>query len=181
MTRVDRAKTAVAKIVAQLGKGVLAQSSVGDGLPDVLHSLGRTPQCCLEIGTLRGLSAVVLAHFSQSVITVDLDWNVDLAKVLALVDREIRNRIAAVQVGDNSDKALFVNRLNFDFAFIDAGHTEGQVAIDFGLTRRCGEMLFHDYPASGSDCDGVGIVLNGAIAADGNVERRPPFAWWRAK
>lgn len=181
MSTADKAKAAVARIVKECGERVLAQSAVGDGLADVMHSFGRTAECCLEIGTLRGLSSVVLAYFSRSVVTIDVERHPDLEKVLSLLDRDIRDRIATIQVQDNDDKALLISRLNFDFAFIDGGHTEGQVAIDFGLTRRCGELLFHDYPASGSGCNGVDLILKGPMAADGQIELRPPFAWWRAE
>jgi hypothetical protein len=181
MTTMDRAKECLARITKELGEDIAAQSCINDGFVDVLHGLGFTPRCSLEIGTLRGLSAVALAWFSHSVVSIDVQRNADLDRVLGLAPRMIRERIATVVVPDNDVKAVLVANMNFQFAFIDGGHTVGQVSLDFGLARRCGTVLFHDYPASGSGCDGVGQVIDGLAEGDGQCELRAPFMWWRAK
>jgi len=176
----ERAQRRIDGIVANLGGGIAAQSAVGDGLCKILHGLVHIkPACCVEVGTLRGLSAVALAHFCGTVITIDVARHPDLGRVMELVPPMIRDRIATVVVPDNDAKAALIQQLTFQFANIDGGHSELQVAIDFGLVRRCGSVLFHDYPASGSGCDGVKIAMD--KVGQGSIEARPPFAWWRAE
>ena len=180
----EKANRIIQSIKGAVGEKVVAQSSVGDGLAERLEEglKGRRWNTVLEIGTLRGLSACVLACFAENVITIDCEPHDDRAKVFGAVGRDIRNRISSIVIPDNDAKVILVRHLTFDGAFIDAGHTEGQVALDFSLARSCGEMLFHDYPKSGSGCNGVGIVLDAATAAhDGVVTVCEPFAWWRAK
>lgn len=178
MTPAERANTLVKQLVEKEGEGIVAQSAVGGGLAQRLEATGRRWQTILEIGTLRGLGAIVLAHFAENVISVDVQEDPQRRDVMKWVPRDIRNRIATVVVPDNEAKVILVRHLDFKMAFLDAGHTEGQVAIDFAITNRCGEMLFHDYPASGSGANGVGILLDGIDR--GIVERCQPFAWWRA-
>ena len=174
---VEKAERVVASVVAAVGKEVHSQSSVADGLAKRLE--GRRWNTILEIGTLRGLSSAVLACFAEKVFTIDVEQHADRQKVYAALDRDIRSRICSIVVPDNDSKVLLVRALSFDFAYIDAGHTEGQVSIDYGLTRKCGEMLFHDYPASGSGRNGVSLVLD--ATKEGVVTPCKPFAWWRAK
>ena len=180
----EKANCIIQSIKAVVGEKVVAQSSVGDGLAEKLEAglAGRRWNTVLEIGTLRGLSACVLACFAENVITIDCDPHEDREKVFKAAGKDISNRISSVIIPDNDAKVILVRHLVFDGAFIDAGHTEGQVALDFSLAKRCGELLFHDYPKSGSGCNGVGLVLDGATAAgDGVVTVCEPLAWWRAK
>lgn len=174
---VEKADRVVAAIVAAVGPDVHSQSSVADGLAKRLE--GRRWNTILEIGTLRGLSSAVLACFAEKVFTIDVEQNADRPKVYAALDRDVLSRICSIVVPDNDAKTLLVRALPFDFAYIDAGHTEGQVSIDFSLTRKCGEMLFHDYPASASGRDGVSLVLD--ALKEGVVTVSKPFAWWRAR
>ena len=176
---VEKAQSVIARLTDALGPGIVGQSAVGDGLADQLA--GRRFTSILEIGTLRGIGAAVLACFAESVISLDVHAHPERDAVLAALPRDIRDRIAPVVVPDNDAKVLLVGQLNFEFAFVDAGHTVGQVRIDYNITRRCGEMLFHDYPNSGSGCNGVGLVLDAEGERDGVVERCQPFAWWRAR
>lgn len=182
MTTADKANDLVRRLGEKTGIDLLAQSSVGDGLAAQVESLGRRFRTILEIGTLRGVSAIVLAHFAENVITIDVERNRDLGEIYKWLPRDIGQRIGTVLVPDNDAKARRVNALNFDFAFVDAGHSELQVSIDFGLCRKCGIVLFHDYPASGSGCNGPGIVLDGLRErGDGVVTTCEPFGWWRAQ
>lgn len=174
---VEKAEQVVSSIVAVVGDQAHSQSSVADGLAKQLA--GRRWNTILEIGTLRGLSAAVLACFAEKVFTIDVENTPGRSDVFGALTRDIRNRICSIIVPDNDAKVLLVRALSFDFAYIDAGHTEGQVAIDFSLTQKCGEMLFHDYPASGSGANGVSLVLD--ALTEGKVTACKPFAWWRAK
>jgi len=182
MTRAEKAMGLIGQLAEKVGFDPFAQSSVGDGLAAQMEANGKHYRTILEIGTLRGVSAVVLAHFAENVITIDVERHKQLPDILKWLPRDTAQRISTVLVTDNDSKARLVNALSFDFAFIDAGHSELQVSIDFGLCRKCGAMLFHDYPMSGSGCNGPGLVLDAARdRGDGVVTTDPPFAWWRAE
>ena len=180
----DRAEQCIAALTAKEGKAVAACSSVGDGLADRMAGNGLHYGIILEIGTYHGASAVVLAHFADRVITVDVTPPSDrqaLRDIYRWLAPEIAARICQVWVPDNAAKATLVASLHFDMAFLDGGHSEMQTALDFRITRKCGTCLFHDYPMSGSGCDGPGIVLDRASDEnDGVVTTCEPFGWWRA-
>jgi hypothetical protein len=82
-------------------------------------------------------------------------------------------------VPSDAAKRRFIDSLTFDLAVVDGNHFREPVKFDFECVRRCGLVLFHDYPASGTDADGVGYLLD-EIRPAGIIERCPPFAWWRA-
>ena len=180
----DRANTLIRQLTEKEGDVVAKCSSVGDGLAEQMDATGKRYRRILEIGTLYGVGAIVLAHFAENVITVDvtpLSEREPLMDIYRWLPPDIRSRIAQVWVPDNDAKRMLVGALTFDMAFIDGGHSELQTTIDFEITRRCGTLLFHDYPTSGSGCIGPGIVLDGARERDdGVVTTDPPFGWWRA-
>ncbi|MFK5283878.1 hypothetical protein ACI3PL_30305, partial [Lacticaseibacillus paracasei] len=47
-------------------------------------------------------------------------------------------------VSDNAQKAAIVNRLDFDFAYMDGDHTH-DTHEDWALVQRCGRVLFHEF------------------------------------
>ena len=179
-----RADKCIADLTAKEGRAVAACSAVGDGLAERMAANGLHYGTLLEIGTYHGVGAIVLAHFADRVITVDVTPPSDrqaLRDIYRWLAPEIAARICQVWVPDNAAKAALVASLAFDMAFIDGGHSELQTALDFRITRKCGTCLFHDYPMSGSGCDGPGIVLDRARdAGDGVVTNDEPFGWWRA-
>ena len=180
----ERAEKTIANLVEKEGNKVCACSSVNDGLAAQMEGNGKRYRRILEIGTFHGVSAVVLTHFADTVITIDVTPPSErqaLREIYRWLSVGMKSQIATVWVPDNDAKRLLVNGLDFDMAFIDGGHSELQTTIDFEITRRCGTLLFHDYPMSGSGCAGPGIVLDGARErGDGVVTTDPPFGWWRA-
>ena len=160
------------------GPDIFASSSVGDGLAERLAAEGKRWRCILEIGTHRAAATVVLACFAETVISIDVVRQPHVAKVLAALPYNIRDRIATVIVPDNDAKVLLARHLDFDLAFVDGGHTEGQTFLDFAITRECGDVLFHDYPQCGRDARGVGMLVD--RVKDGRFVCAPPFAWWKA-
>jgi len=132
----------------------------------------------LEIGTCYGLSAMMLAHYSEVVITIDVVRHPLLEPTLAAFSPGVLDHISFIHVRDDHDKRLLVNALDFDMAFIDGRHTQPACELDFLITRKCGSVLFHDYPCSSPNHRGVGLVVD--AITEGTVERMPPFAWWTA-
>lgn len=102
----------------------------------------------IEIGTYRGVTAAFMATLCERVTTVDLHCG-QIEKDGDGFDRSkfwnhmgVKN-IDLVLVENDADKRKKVGQLDFDFAFIDGGLFN--VASDFDLVRRCGNVLFHDY------------------------------------
>lgn len=171
---VEAAKAFVAQVVAGMPDGIFRWSSVLGGLAERLE--GRRWGTILEIGTYRGMSAVVLARFAEAVITIDTEAQPEVAKVLELGG--CADRVSPIIVPNNAAKTLLIKNLHFDMAFIDGGHSYVQVLGDYASTKRCGELLFHDYPDSGSGMRGVGQLFDELPVSE--TEPCEPFAWWRA-
>jgi predicted O-methyltransferase YrrM len=90
----------------------------------------RGPKRVLEIGTCSGASAVALAKYAESVLTVDVDLS-------TLVDPNINGgRIEICEIGPLD--CLNLDFANFDFIFVDIDHT-GQ------MERKIHEKLQKEY------------------------------------
>ena len=174
----ERAKTFLGQLHEKVGKTLLFQSAANQGLVDVMQANGRHYQTIVEIGTLYGVGAIVLSYYAENVISIDVrDWP-ERKNVYKWLPAAVKEKISCVRVEDNDSKARLLRAMNFDFAFVDAGHSELQVAIDWGLVQKCGDVLFHDYPQSGSGCPGVGLVVDAIKGGTVTISR--PFAHWRA-
>lgn len=169
LTWVELARKAV-------GDDVVARSCMKDEPWKLLD--GKHFNAVLEIGTCCGLSAMVLAHYAEVVITVDIERHPLLDATLAVFNAGLQSRISAIHVRNDHDKRLLVRQLDFDMAFVDGQHTLAGCELDFLITKKCGSVLFHDYPCSSPDHRGVGLFVDSI--AEGTVERMPPFAWWTA-
>jgi hypothetical protein len=123
----------------------------------------------LEIGTWRGVGTSILAHYADSVTTVDIRYY-DIAPRVWLW-AGILPKIKYYVAKDNENKREYINSLDFDFAFIDGMHTYDEVKFDFECVKRCGRVLFHDYTEA---CPGVMKFID---ELEG-VEKDDPFALW---
>lgn len=144
---------------------------------------GKGYRRALEIGTYRGCSTAAIAQHVEHVTTIDLRHGIVEREGgfdrLAFWDSLGIKNISFVQVTDDADKALVVDALDFDFAFIDGGHDEVSVRRDFGMVRRCGRVLFHDYDTS--ERPGLRHVYDLVNALpSGEVEIFDNFAMWSA-
>jgi hypothetical protein len=127
----------------------------------------------VEIGTWRGVSTAILAHYADKVSTFDLKYY-DIAPhvwIWAGIQPKIKYYVA----DSNVAKQQWIDSLDFDFAFIDGGHHYEDVRLDFALVKKCGRVLFHDYT---KECPGI-IKFVDEIK-EGKVERNDPFAYWEA-
>lgn len=105
------------------------------------------PQNILEIGTHLGLSAILWANLSDMVTTIDI--RMYQQNVNRWQDFNVNHKINFIRVASNEQKKRIVSGLDFDFAFIDGGHTKEDVQFDFEITKKCGKVLFHDYKPEG--------------------------------
>lgn len=145
------------QIVALYGHRILRRSALsiraGAGVfKRVLE--GKGYGTALEIGTHRGVAAAEMAQYVDQVVTIDLKFG-RLEQLGETFNREAFweslgiSNILSILVDNDAQKASIVQRLRFDFAFIDGAHDTASVALDFELVKRCGRVLFHDYDRRG--------------------------------
>lgn len=132
----------------------------------------------LEIGTYRGVSSALMAQFCETVVTIDLRQG----KMER--DRQVFDRVRFWEamgvfnveshlVDNDAEKADLIERLDFDFAFVDGDHEGDAPRRDFDLVKRCGTVLLHD-------CDGDnGVVRLVRSLPRHQVEMVDIFALWR--
>lgn len=103
----------------------------------------RIGSTCLEIGTMHGVTAIVLSQFFDNVVCVSVD--VDKHKILKhkLCEHLGITNIKFHDVDNNEQKAKIVNRLDFDFCYSDGDHAR-DAKSDFDLVKRCGRVLQHE-------------------------------------
>ena len=186
-------KAMIKKVHAAYGGGTGIETAA-PGLAERLN--GKRFKHILEIGTMHGMGAAVLAHFADKVTTIDIVDRPIADKVLCLL--EVKNRVRRIVVKDNDEKEAIVARTFFDMAFLDGDHTRYGLCFDFAITRRCGTLLIHDYPVSAPPLngdkvymmhryrgaptwgDGSGFLIDCIVPA-GRIERHTSFAWWFAE
>lgn len=144
------------KIADLHGVGTLRKSALsirdGAGVFERVLGSGRF-KTVLEIGTYKGVSAAEMSRYCERVITIDLKHG-KLERMGDSFDREAFWQSLGVEnvelhlVEDDAEKADLINRLEFDFAFVDGAHDQ-TVKNDFELVRKCGTVLFHDMDKRG--------------------------------
>ena len=88
-------------------------------------------------------------HYAERVYTVDI---LEFQEAMYLWHCfGVADKITYLVVKDNAAKKQAIETIDFDFAFIDGSHEYEDVKFDFEITKRCGRVLFHDYPT----CPGV--------------------------
>jgi hypothetical protein len=155
----------------------LGYQSKGNKVYNVEHILrefvkGHTS--CVEIGTFRGLSTAILAHYCQKVTTIDIkifEEAICLWKYFG-----VRDKIKYCCVDSDASKAQAIEDVGkFDFAFIDGLHTLDAVKVDFELVKKCGTVLFHDYGMP--DIPDIKIFVDALPFKEVTIKH--PFALWK--
>lgn len=129
------------KIYRRYGINIFRRSTALLGLDRFMRESGFRGKRCIEIGTCKGLTAIILARHFEEVVTFDIfpdDDKRDLAECCRI------ENIRFFDVANNTQKAEIVNGLEFDAAYVDGNHAVDTEA-DFKLVRRAGRVLFHEY------------------------------------
>lgn len=171
------------RIVELYGDGGLKRSAMnirgGAGVFEKVLS-GKGYRTVLEIGTYKGVSAAEMSQHCERVVTIDL-FHGRLEQLGTPFDRKamwdalgIKN-IELKLVNNNDEKKWCVDKLDFDFAFIDGAHDAFGVRFDFDLVKRCKRVLFHD-------CDPAnpGAVYEFVKSLSGQLEQMDIFILWQA-
>lgn len=97
----------------------------------------------IEIGTFRGVSALLFSDYAEQVKTIDIHTHTQPLPLWVYFGK-IRS-IDYITVKDDQDKKEVSDNSVFDFAFIDGEHSTESVKYDFECVKKCGRVLFHDY------------------------------------
>ena len=159
-------------VFSHFGIGVFRRSSVLENFEIILGKTNFSGKRCVEIGTCNGLTALVLSRHFDEVVSIDIvpnDLKHEIAKFCGI------QNVRFLDCKDNADKAAIINGMSFDAAYVDGDHIR-DTESDFGLVRRCGRVLFHEYwPAQP-------VVWNlvSELKASGTVITSGKFALWTA-
>jgi len=174
------------RIKALHGAKVLKRSAISiRGGAHVFERLlsGKGYRTALEIGTYRGCAAAEMAQYVERVITIDLRHG-KLEQMGEVFDRRafwdslgVRN-VEFHAVSGDFQKALLVEKLDFDFAFIDGAH-DATIRKDFELVKRCGRVLFHDYDRRGDPAKDYAYDFVNTLPRE-QIEIMDIFAMWKA-
>ena len=113
----------------------------------------------VEIGTWHGTSAAYMAQFANHVYTFDV---VDRINRQMLNELGLSDKITSYVVRDKQEIWAILQNIDFDFAFIDDGHSYEECAADFALVKGCNRVLIHDvthpaYPGVAKFADEIGV------------------------
>lgn len=158
------------QVFKDYGPSIFRRSSVLEGFEAFIDHHQFKGGFCLEIGTLHGLTAIVLARRFHAVVSIDVVDSPFKRKIAA--DLGLTN-ITFVDVKNNAEKATLIGSLDFDAAYVDADHARDTQA-DFELVRRCGRVLFHEYwPAQLSV-----TALVDQLRGQGTIDTKGKLALW---
>lgn len=154
-------------VFKRFGVEAFRRSSVLEGFEAFIKAHGLRGHTCLEIGTLKGLTAIVLARYFERVVTIDIVDDPQKREIAAALG--VKN-IAFVNVHDNREKAEVIEAVNFDAAYVDGDHAR-DTESDFALVRRCGRVLMDEH----RNAQPAVIAL---VSTLGNVKTSGKFALW---
>lgn len=161
------------RIFARYGYEVFHRSSVLEWFGPFIAGHDFRGKRCVEIGTRKGLTAIVLARHFDEVVTIDIKPDPEKHEIAKYVGA---NNIRFIDVKDNAEKAKIIRGLKFDAAYVDGDHAR-DTEDDFALVRRCGRVLFHEYWQTQEP---VWNLVN-RLKAEGTVSTEGKFALWCAE
>lgn len=156
------------QVFEHYGYPAFRRSSVLEGFENFIKENAFRGDVCLEVGSLKGLTAIVLARYFKKVVTIDINddpQKYQIAKLLGVTN------IDFVNVLDNEAKAGVCAQLDFDAAYMDGDHAKDS-PLDFKILKRCGRVLAHEF------WDSQPVVEQTLRAAGGKLVTKDKWALW---
>ena len=161
---------ALLRICERFGIRVFRRSCVLEGFDEFLQAQNFSGERCIEIGTCKGLTALVLARYFKEVVSIDVVPDPERAIIAEFA--EVRN-VTFLTVALEEAKAAVIKGLKFDAAFMDGDHGRRTLS-DYDMVKSCRRVLFHEYwRAQPSVWD-----LVNQLRASGGVVTKGKFALW---
>lgn len=129
------------EVFKRFGVEAFRRSSVLEGFESFIKAQGLSGHTVLEIGTLKGLTAIVLARYFERVVTIDVVDDPQKREIAAALG--VKN-IGFVNVKNNAEKAEVIAAVKFDAAYVDGDHHRDTLS-DFAAVERCGRVLMHEH------------------------------------
>jgi protein-L-isoaspartate O-methyltransferase len=158
------------QVFERFGPAAFRRSCVLEGFEAFIRAQKFGGDTVVEIGTLKGLTALVLARYFEHVITIDV---VDDPQHREISDMLGARNVDFLIVPDNAAKASVINALKFDAAFVDGNHHD-DTESDFALVKRCGRVMMHEF------WDAQPVVGKTLRAAGGSLITSGKWALWTA-
>ena len=162
------------KIYRRRGINVFRRSTALLGLDRFVREQNFRGRRCIEIGTCKGLTAIILSRYFDEVVSFDIFPDEEKRELAAMCNI---NNIRFVDISGNEERAEIVEALDFDAAYCDGNHAD-DTETDFKLVARCGRVLFHEYwplqPA-------VWGLVNNLRKSGSVITHGDSFALWRAR
>lgn len=159
-------------VFKRFGIAPFRRSSVLEGFEKFLDANDIGGGRCVEIGTCKGLTALLLARRFDEVVSIDIVEDPDRDTIARHC--KVKN-IRFVTVADNAEKARVIEGLTFDCAYVDGDHAR-DTATDFALVRRSGCVLFHEY----WEAQPPVFNLVNSLKSAGRVVIKDKLALWKA-
>lgn len=131
----------LSEICYQFGGKVFRRSSIMDGFCHFLNVIKPSGETCFEIGTFNGITAIALSKYFENVVSIDIFQNITKYQIMKYMN--IKN-VHFVSAQDNEEKRHIAGTLKFDYAYMDGNHLK-DTELDWELTKRCGNVMFHEY------------------------------------
>jgi hypothetical protein len=161
------------RVFERFGIALFRRSSVLEGFDSFIRETGFSGRSCVEIGSCKGLTALVLARYFDRVVSIDIVADPQREEVARCAGVE---NVEFITVHDNAEKADVIRRLEFDGAYVDGDHAR-DTDTDFALVERCGQVLFHEFWAPQPPV----VNLVNALKGRGMVTTRDKWALWRVR
>ena len=124
----------------QFGRLIFRRSSLLNDLHGFIKQNKIKGKCCFEIGTFRGLTAILFSRYFDEVHTIEIYPDPKTREIIEFTG--IKN--IHLYEGDNKLKEELANKLDFDFCYMDGNHHR-ETTMDWELVKKCGKVLFHEY------------------------------------
>lgn len=164
---------ALLAVFREFGIAAFRRSSVLEGFAKFVEANGFAGVRCVEIGTCKGLTALVLARHFDEVVSIDVVEDPDREAIAKHC--KVKN-VRFVTVSGNEEKARVIDGLTFEAAYVDGDHAR-DTATDFALVKRSGCVLFHEYWQAQPPV----FNLVNSLKSSGDVVTNGKLALWKSK
>lgn len=130
----------LAEVYRRFGDGAFRRTAAHNGLAEFVRTSGFSGRHCVEIGSFRGLTAVILSGQFGFVTSIDI---VNEPMKHRIVEHLGVGNVRFRHIRGNREKVGVLGDMDFDAAYVDGNHVDAR--FDFGLVERCGRVMFHEY------------------------------------
>lgn len=159
----------LAEIYTRFGVEAFRRTAAHNAFDRCVDTLGFKGRHCYEIGSFRGMTAVVLSRYFERVTSIDI--------INDPMKYEVVNHLGITNI--TFVRGLSANLVlpeDCDAAYVDGNHVN--IEEDFETVRGCGKVLFHEYWPTNTP---VWEFINGLRKSGEEISVFRNFALWTGK